>query len=117
MDNSRPEVRYATIFVFPGRAKDEKGTDAPGVSMTPERLTARRGEIVDWTIVDQTGVVKTSRISILWKERSPIDKEPSFKRARFARARVLAEAPPGRYRYSVAIDGKVVFDPELEIMS
>jgi hypothetical protein len=112
MTNSRPEVRYATIFVFPGR---EKG--APAVSMTPERLTVRRGEVVDWTIVDQTGMVKTGRVSIRWKERSPIEKEPSFKRARFARARVRAEVPTGRYRYSVAIDGKVVFDPELEIMS
>jgi hypothetical protein len=99
--------------VFPGR---DKGS-APAVSMTPERLTVRRGEIVDWTIVDANGVVKPSRITIRWKDRSPIEKEPSFRRARFARARVLSEVPAGRYRYSIAIDGKVVFDPELEIMS
>ena len=112
MQNSRPEVRYATIFVFPSR---EKGA-APLVSMTPERLTVQPGEIVDWTIVDHAGVVKPSRVTISWKERSPVEKEPSFKRARFSRSRV-AQVPAGRYRYSVAIDGKLVFDPELEIMS
>jgi hypothetical protein len=113
MDNSRPEVRYATIYVLPSR---DKG-GAPSVSMSPERLTARKGDIVDWTIVDHQSGVKSSRITIQWKDRSPVDKEPSFRRARFSRVRVVTEVPPGRYRYSVAIDGKVVFDPELEIMN
>jgi len=109
---NRPEVRYATIFIFPACGPSEM----PIVSTTPERLTVRSGEVIDWTIVDATGRVKPGRVTIGWKGRSPLEGDTSFKRARFTRA-VVAKVPNGRYKYNVAIDGKVIFDPEVEVMN
>lgn len=108
----RPKIRYATIFVFP----PPSGNDRPVVSTTPDRLTVSPGDVVDWTIVDATGAFKNSRLTIGWKERSPFEKDPSFRRGRASRVPV-ARVPTGRYRYSVVIDGEVVFDPEVEVMN
>jgi len=111
--SSRPEVRYATIFIFPACGPSEM----PIVSTTPERLTVKSGEIIDWTIVDATGRVKPGRVTIGWKGKSPVEREPVFERkARFSRV-VVAKVPNGRYKYNVAIDGKVIFDPEVEVMN
>lgn len=110
---NRPEVRYATIFIFPACGPSEM----PIVSTTPERLTVRSGEIIDWTIVDATGRVKPGRVTIGWKGQSPVEGDLSFDRkARFTRG-VVAKVKNGRYKYSIAIDGKVIFDPEVEVMN
>ena len=109
---TRPEVRYATIFIFPACGPSER----PIVSTTPERLTVRSGEIIDWTIVDATGRVKPGRVTIGWKGRSPVEGDLAFTKTRFTRV-VVAKVPNGRYKYNVAIDGNVVFDPEVEVMN
>lgn len=109
MTTSRYKVRYATIYVFPAAAKGVR------VTSSPERLTVRAGDIVDWTVVN-AGAAPTGRVSIQWKERSPLKADPKpFER--FERAAVLRKVKPGLYRYSILLDGKVVFDPELEVMS
>ena len=46
---ARVRVKYATIFVFPAA----KGA-ASRVSATPETLTVRPGDTVDWTVVNAT---------------------------------------------------------------
>ena len=105
---TRYRVRYATIYVFPAGAKGVR------VNATPERLSVRAGDIVDWTVVNATAS-PSGKVSIQWKERSPLKEDPKpFER--FERAAVR-KAKPGLYRYSILIDGKVVFDPELEVMS
>jgi hypothetical protein len=38
------------------------------------------------------------------------------RKSRFTRA-VVAKVRNGRYKYNVAIDGKVIFDPEVEVMN
>jgi hypothetical protein len=104
------EVRYITIFIHPPTGKEA----VPFVSTSPERLTVRRGDIVDWTIVDVTGKVPVSKVTVVWRGKSPVEKDPYFRR-RFARATVAG--PKGIYKYSIAIAGKVVFDPEVEVMN
>jgi plastocyanin len=109
MSTSR-EVRYATIYVFPSTDKRTKVR----VSASPETLTVCAGDIVDWTVVDATG--GQARVEIRWKERTPLKEEPKpFPRT--ARARVRRKVEPGKYRYSIFIDGVEMFDPEIEIMS
>lgn len=108
---SRPRVRYATIFVFPPPARGK----APVVSTSPERLTVRAGESVEWTIVNASGT--PGRLSIGWEKRNPLKGESGSPFERRARDVVRAKAEPGIYKYNVLLDGKVVFDPELEIMS
>lgn len=108
---SRPRVRYATIFVFPPPAKGK----APVVSTSPERLTVRAGDYVEWTVVDATGM--GSKVSVDWGKRNPLKGESGSPFERRTRDAVRAKAAPGIYKYNVLIDGKVVFDPELEIMS
>ncbi len=113
MSRVRARVKYATIFVFPSAVKG-KGVR---VSATPETLSVRPGDIVDWTVVNATAADSPGRVSIKWKDKTPLKGEPKeFDRA--ARATVRADAKPGkRFRYSILIDGVEVFDPEIEIMS
>ena len=108
---ARPKVRYATIFVFPGGAKGKVRVNA-----TPETLTVRAGDVVDWTVVNAASDTSPGRVSIAWKEASPLKTEPKdFDRA--ARATVRAKARAGRYKYSVLLNGEPVFDPEIEVMN
>ena len=103
----RPRVRYATIYVFPG------GKKGVTVSAAPERLTVRPGDIIDWTVVIAAGV--DGRIGVQWQKDSPLKREPEpF--PRMTRAAVRTRVKDGIYKYSVTLDGKVVFDPEVEIM-
>jgi plastocyanin len=118
MAKDRARVRYATIFVFPsaGGPKAAARPARPRVNAAPETLTVRPGDVVDWTIVDATGGDRTGKVTIKWKEASPLKAEPAeFDRA--ARAVVRAKAKPGRYRYSILVDGVELFDPEIEIMA
>lgn len=108
---SRPRVRYATIFVFPPPAKGK----APVVSTSPERLTVRPGDYVEWTIVNASGM--GGKISVGWEKRNPLKGESGKPFERRTRDAVRAKVEPGIYKYNVLMDGKVVFDPELEIMS
>ena len=108
--SSTREVRYATIYVFPSTDKRSKVR----VNAAPETLSARAGDVVDWTVVDATG--GKGQIEIKWKDGTPLKEEPkAFGRA--ARARVRRGAKRGIYRYSIWLDGVEVFDPEIEIMS
>ncbi len=113
MSRVRTRVKYATIFVFPSVAKG-KGVR---VSAAPETLSVRPGDIVDWTVVNATAADSPGRVSIKWKDKTPLKGEPKdFDRS--ARATVRADAKAGkRFRYSILIDGVEVFDPEIEIMS
>lgn len=108
---SRLRVRYVTVFVFPPPAKGK----APIVSTSPERLVARAGDAIEWTIVNASGLA--GRLSLSWKDNNPLkgtSGEPFERRVRdFVRSRVKE----GVYKYSVLLDGKVVFDPDIEIMS
>lgn len=113
MPSTRVKVRvkYATIFIFPAGGRSKSLV----VSTSPERLTVREGDLIDWTVVDATGQAGTRKVSFTWKERSPLKEEPKAF-PRFTRATVR-KAKPGLYKYSVAVDGEVLFDPEIEIMS
>lgn len=111
MPSLRVKVKYATIFIFPAQGKIKSVV----VSTSPERLTVREGDVIDWTVVDATGEAGKRQVSLSWKERSPLKEEvKAF--PRFTRAAVR-KAKPGIYKYSVLVDGKVLFDPEIEIMS
>jgi plastocyanin len=104
-------VRYATIFVFPPPARGK----APVVSTSPERLTVRAGDAVEWTVVNATGT--PGKVSVGWAKTNPLKGTSSEPFERRTRDSVRAKAEPGLYKYNVLLDGKVVFDPELEIMS
>ena len=108
----RARVRYATIFVFPATAKGKPMR----VSAAPEVLSVRVGDIVDWTVVNATGADSPGKVTIRWKDKSPLKAEPKeFERA--VRATVRRDVKPKkRFRYSILIDGVEVFDPEIEIM-
>ncbi len=106
---SRARVRYATIFIFPGGARGKSVT----VNAAPERLTVRPGDVIDWTVVNIANV--PGRVSIAWKDGSPMRTDPDpFPRA--GRGTVRTKVKAGVYRYSILLDGKEVFDPEVEIM-
>lgn len=106
---SRAKVRYATIFIFPGRGRGQAVT----VNAAPERLTVRAGDVIDWTVVNVANV--PGRVSIAWKDGNPMRKEPEpFPRA--GRGVVRTKVKEGIYRYNILLDGEVVFDPEVEIM-
>lgn len=106
----RPTVHYATLYLF------GSGSEVTVGSVTPERLSVRVGDLVDWTIVDATGArIDPKRVSIRWKDRSPLGKDPVFER-RAARS-PIRRGSKGTYRYSLMIDGRELFDPELEVMN
>jgi plastocyanin len=109
---ARVRVKYATIFVFPAAAKGGRVK----VSATPETLTVRPGDTVDWTVVNATAADSPGKVSIKWKDKNPLKGEPKeFDRK--ARATVRTSTRKGIYRYSILIDGVEVFDPELEVMN
>ena len=110
MSTTRVKVKYATIFIFPAPAKGR----APVVTTSPERLTVRRGDVVDWTVVDATGAATPREITIGWEGRNPLEEVKPFPRATRA---AVKKAKDGIYKYSVIVDGKVAFDPEIEIVS
>ena len=108
---ARVRVKYATIFMFPAAVKGGQIR----VSATPETLTVRAGDTVDWTVVNATATDSPGRVSIKWKDKNPVKGEPKdFDRK--ARAQVRSSAK-GVYRYSILLDGVEVFDPELEVMN
>lgn len=108
---ARGRVRYSTIFVFPSTVRG-KGVR---VSATPETLTVRAGDIVDWTVVNAASDTPY-KVSIKWKDKNPLKGEPKeFERATRATVRSDVKARK-RFRYSILIDGVEVFDPEIEIM-
>ena len=108
---SRLRVRYATIFIFPPPTKGK----APVVSTSPERLGARAGDYIEWTIVNTSGV--PGKFSVGWDKDNPLKGESGRPFERRTRDVVRTKVEPGIYKYNVLMDGKVVFDPELEIMS
>lgn len=110
--SARVRVKYATIFVFPAAAKG----GPVRVSAAPETLTVRPGDTVDWTVVNATAAESPGKVTIKWKEKTPVKGEPKeFDRK--ARAVVRTSAKKGIYRYSILIDGVEVFDPEIEVMN
>ena len=70
---------------------------------------------MDWTVVDASGQGAQLNVTIGWAGRSPLKREPEpFDRS----VRVsVKKVKPAVYKYNVLIDGKVVFDPELEVVS
>lgn len=108
---SRLRVRYATIFVFPPAGRSKR----PQVTTSPERLTVRRGDEVEWTIANVSG--RPGKVSIGWAKDDPMKSGANEPFERRARHTVKTKVRPGLYKYNVLIDGEVVFDPELEIMS
>lgn len=108
---SRLRVRYATIFVFPPPARGK----APVVTTSPERLVVRPGDAIEWTIVNASGA--PGRVTLAWKKDNPLKGTTGEPFDRRVRDFVKPKAKDGVYQYSVLIDGKVVFDPDLEIMS
>lgn len=107
----RPTVHYATLYLFGTGAEVTVG------SVTPERLSVRVGDLVDWTIVDATGAkIDPKRVTIRWKgERSPLAKEARFE-GRAARS-PIRRGSKGTYRYSLVLDERELFDPEVEVMN
>lgn len=108
---SRLRVRYVTIFVFPpaGRGK------TPVVTTSPERLVARPDDAIEWTVVNAAGV--SGRITLSWKKGNPLKGTTGEPFDRRTRDFVRTKAERGIYKYSVLLDGVVVVDPDIEIMS
>jgi len=104
-------VRYATIYVFPPAARGK----APIVSTSPERLVVRAGDAIEWTVVDAAG--SGGRVTIGWAKDNPLKGTTAEPFERRTRDYVRAKAKAGIYKYNVLLDGKVLFDPDLEIMS
>lgn len=108
---SRLRVRYVTIFVFPPPAKGK----APIVSTSPERLVARPGDAIEWTIVNASGV--PGKVTLGWKKDNPLKGTTGEPFDRRVRDSVRPRTKDGVYKYSVLLNGEVVFDPDIEIMS
>ena len=109
---ARPRVRYATIFVFPGRAKGKVRVNA-----TPETLTVRAGDTVDWTVVNARPPTRPAGSSIGWKDKKPAE----GRAARTSSARRGRRCAPRPSRASTATascsTASEVFDPEIEVMN
>lgn len=108
---SRLRVRYATIFLFPPPARGK----APVVTTSPERLVVRPGDAIEWTVVNASGI--TGKVTLGWKDDNPLRGATSEPFDRRTRDVVKSKVKDGIYRYNVLLDGKVVFDPDLEIMN
>lgn len=108
---SRLRVRYATVFVLPPAGKSR----LPVVSTSPERLVVRRGDTIEWTVVNASGI--PGRVTFGWEQGNPLKGDSNEPFDRRARDTVIKKFKPGVYKYSVALNGKVLFDPEIEIMS
>jgi hypothetical protein len=107
---SRMRVRYATVFVLPPAGKSRM----PIVSTTPQRLVARRGDVIEWTVVNASGIEGV--VSFTWDKDNPLRGDSSKPFPRRARDTVFAKARKGVYKYSVLFNDKLLFDPEIEIM-
>jgi len=107
---SRPRVRYVTIFVFPSPGKGKP----PVVTTTPQRLTARPGDVIDWTVVNAAG--SGTKVTVAFPKGSPLKGRSTKPFDRWVRDDVRAKVEDGLYKYDVLVDGKVAFDPEIEIM-
>lgn len=103
------EVRYVTIYLF--ATNDKK---APiRANAAPELLTVRAGDIIDFTVVDAAGV--GGNVTFEWDDRGNPLKDEYKPFPRSARLRVRRGAK-GRFKYNVLLDGKKVFDPEIEVV-
>lgn len=107
---SRPRVRYATVYVLPPAGTSKQ----PIVSTTPEHLYVRRGEIVEWTVVNGTG--QRGEVTFQWDKPNPLEGQSLEKFTRRASDTVRKDAKKGVYKYSVFLNGRKAFDPEIEIM-
>lgn len=107
---SRQRVRYATVFVLPPAGKSR----LPIVSTTPERLVVRRDDIIEWTVVNASGI--DGQVTFEWDKPSPLRGQSLEPFSRRARDVVHKKAEKGVYKYSVLLNGKKLFDPEIEIM-
>ena len=87
---ARAKVKYTTIFVFPGGAKGKVR-----VSATPETLTVRAGDTVDWTVVNAASAAIAGRVTIRLEGKSPLKGEPEGVRAQ-ARAAGARQGQAGR---------------------
>lgn len=106
MPTTKYKVRYATIYVFAAGARGFR------VTSSPERLTVRVGDVVDFTVVDATGKLP-GKVSIKFPDRSPLAEVEPFERWQRVTVR---KAKAGLYKYSILIGDDVVFDPLLEVM-
>ncbi len=107
---SRLRVRYATVFVLPPAGKGK----VPIVSTSPERLVVRREDVIEWTVVNASGIEGT--VSFAWAKGNPLRGESAKPFPRRARDTVHAKAGKGVYKYGVLFNDKLLFDPEIEIM-
>ncbi len=64
---SRLKVRYATVFVLPPAGKSR---DTGGAPPSPERLVVRRGDTIEWTVVNASGI--PGRVTFGWEEGNPL---------------------------------------------
>lgn len=103
------EVRYVTIYLFP--STDKKSPVRANAA--PELLTVCPGDIIDFTVVDAAGV--GGQVSFQWDERGTPLKEEGKPFPRSTRLRVRRGAK-GRFKYDVLLNGKKVFDPEIEVV-
>ena len=108
---SRLRVRYVTIYVFPPPARGK----APIVRTSPERLVARAGDAIEWTVVNASGL--PGRVTLGWQKDNPLKGTTGEPLDRRARDTVRTKAKDGVDKYSVLLDRKVGFDPDIEIMS
>ena len=109
---ARPKVRYATIFVFPGGAKGKVRVNA-----TPETLTVRPGDVVDWTVVNAASDASAGRVSD--RLEGSQSAEGRARRSSIARRGPGCAPRPGPAATSTAScsTARSVFDPEIEVMN
>ena len=103
----------------------EAAVDAAGLSdlldetidyaRVAERLVARPGDAIEWTIVNAAGV--PGRVTLGWKKDNPLKGTTGEPFDRRVRDTVRPRTKDGIYKYNVMLNGEVVFDPDIEIMS
>jgi hypothetical protein len=103
------EIRYVTVYLFP--SNDKKSPVRANAA--PELLTVRAGDIIDFTVVDAAGVGGT--VTFEWDERGNPLKDEYKPFPRSVRLRVRRGAK-GRFKYSILLNGRKVFDPEIEVV-
>ena len=78
-------------------------------------LAFRPGDAIEWTVVNAAGL--PGRVTLGWKKDNPLKGTTGEPFDRRVRDSVRTKVKDGVYKYSVLLDGKVVFDPDIEIMS
>ena len=113
---------YATVFLTPTGV-----TATPcAAKVAPDRIQVKKNEDVDWTIIDLCGGTSnyTIDVELRWpdsskkcgEQNSPLDPPAASGRRGITRAIDRRCRENDVFRYEVWLGGRLLTDPELEIM-